>query len=122
MIEDSFDEIEDHSGATFDQINSLRSELFNINNRIGRKDELSYHNSRQNSNYKMFESSDNAGGTRPSTNGFLKCELEPIDHERSKMKLKMILEQQLKNATGEKKLEIERKLAEIEHRRFKEQK
>jgi hypothetical protein len=54
----------------------------------------------------------------------LKCELDPIDHERAKMKLKMLLEQQLKNATGDRKTEIERKIAEIEHEhyRFKEQK
>lgn len=40
-------------------------------------------------------------------------ELEPIDHERSKMKLKMLLQQQLKNAKGKQKIEIERRLAEI---------
>ena len=56
---------------------------------------------------------ENLDPTRPSTNGFYMGELEPIDHERSKMKLKMLLQQQLKNAKGKQKIEIERRLAEI---------
>ena len=87
---------------TYDQLTSLRSELFNINNRLNRKDDPHYHNSRQISKNRMFDSSENTGKTRPSTNGYMKCELDPIDHERSKNKLKLLLEKQLANAKGQK--------------------
>ena len=119
--DDSSDDIDHPSALTFDQLTSLRSELYNINKRLNRKDNLSYHNSRQHSKYQIFESSENAGATRPSTNGFLKGELDPIDHERSKIKLKLLLQKQLKNAKGKAKIEIERRLAEIEHPALKNQ-
>ena len=102
LEEDSFDEFDKYSGVTYDQLSSLRSELFNINNRLNRKDDFGYYNSRQNSKNKMFDTSDNTGITRPSTNGYMKCELDPIDHERSKIKLKQLLEKQLARATGQK--------------------
>lgn len=105
LIQDeSTDEIEDHSGATYDQLNCLRSELFNIHKRLNRKENMSFQNSRQHSKHRAFESFENASATRPSTNGFMRGELDPIDHERSKMKLKLILEQQLKNAKGKQKI------------------
>ena len=94
---------------------SLRSELFNINKRLKNKDGQAYQNSRQNSNILMVESFDNCDVTRPSTKGFIKWELDPIDHERAKLKLKLLLQKQLKFATGKHKLEIERRLAQIDH-------
>jgi len=102
LEEESFEELDKYSGVTYDQLTSLRSELFNINNRINRNDDLSFHNSNQNSNVRMLDSSENAGLTRPSTNGYIKLELDPIDHERSKMKLKLLLEKQIQKATGQK--------------------
>ena len=63
----------------------------------------------------MVESFDNCDATRPSTKGFAKAELDPIDHEKAKLKLKLLLQKQLKFATGKHKLEIERKLAQIDH-------
>jgi hypothetical protein len=41
--------------------------------------------------------------------------------KNSRIKLKLILQRQLKNAKGKKKLEIERRLAEIEHPSMKSQ-
>lgn len=118
MVENSFDEIDDidnNSGFTFEKLSSLRSELFNISNRLNRNDDWSYHNSHQYQNQAFTDSFDQGGRTRPSTNGVGKRELAPIDHERSKMKLRLLLEQQLKVATGDRKLELERKLAELDY-------
>lgn len=94
---------------------SLRSELFNINKRLKNKDGNAFQNSRQNSNILMIESFDNCDVTRPSTKGFIKAELDPIDHEKAKLKLKLLLQKQLKFATGKHRLEIERRLAQIDH-------
>ena len=118
MIQDSFDELDDidgNSGFTYEKLNSLKSELFNISNRLNRKEDWSYQNSRQYPNQAFSDSFDHGGRTRPSTNGVGKRELAPIDHERSKMKLRLLLEQQLKLASGDKRIEIEKKLAELNH-------
>lgn len=59
--------------------------------------------------------------TRPSTKGVWKGELDPIDHEKSRMKLKMLLEEQLKGAKGERRKEIQRRLRQIEQRMIRNQ-
>jgi ribonucleotide reductase alpha subunit len=96
-----------------EKLSSLRSELFNINLRLqSKEDSFISHN-------RISDYVENAAPTRPSTNGFMKAELEPIDHEKSIMKLKVLLQRQLKNAKGKRKLEIERRLAEIDHPKIK---
>ncbi|CAI2362737.1 unnamed protein product [Moneuplotes crassus] len=115
----SFEEIDQYSGTTFDKLASLRSELLNINNRLNKKEDSSFNESRQNSKQKFFDSCENAAKKRPSTKGYMKLELDPIDHERAKMKLKLLLEKQLLNAKGKRKLEIQRRLEEMEKREVK---
>lgn len=114
LDDSSESEIDKNNEFTYDQMNSLRSELFNINKRLKRTNNFFYQNSRQQST-NIIDSFENAGVTRPSTNGFGKGELDPIDHEKSKLKLKLLLQNQLKNATGQYKLELERRLAQIDH-------
>lgn len=115
--EESYDGLEGDSGFSNNQMSSLRSELFNINKRLNHNNNLSYQNSRQNtSNAIGFESTDRGMVTRPSTNGFVG--LEPIDHEKSKQKLKELLQKQLQAATGFERFEIERRLAEIDHPKY----
>lgn len=119
FLEDNdFEDIDQNTDYNIDQMSCLRSELFNISKRLNQRgsgeNNLSYHNSRQPSNnFKMFETTDNVAPTRPSTNGFYLGELEPIDHEKARLKLKILLQEQLKNAEGQHKLDIERRLAEI---------
>ena len=50
--------------------------------RLNRKDEMSFQESRHHYKNKALEYTENGGPTRPSTNGFMKAELDPIDHEK----------------------------------------
>lgn len=80
--ESSCDDIDKNTEFTNEQMTSLRSELFNINKRLNRRDQMSYNHSRQIFGMESFGSTDNAGATRPSTKGHMLGELDPIDHEK----------------------------------------
>ncbi|CAI2362190.1 unnamed protein product [Moneuplotes crassus] len=114
--EETLDDIDHYTGSTFDQISNIRSELVNINNRLNRKDDNFFNNSRQPSRHHYFDSYENPARTRPSTKGLIKGELEPVDHEKAKQKLKLLLEKQLQKAKGKRKRELQRRLAEIDRR------